>query len=202
MGEVWKKVEGWPYAVDSEGQQVRRTQNAPGTWAGRVLKNQTDKDGYLWIVLCHDRKRLPIRLSHVVAEAFIGPRPSPEHGTNHKDGNKQNNRPGNLEWVTSLENIRHAVETGLRRPRVGSRCANAKLNEAKVLKIRGLYSGGGCTEETLSVMFGVTRGAINAILRFKNWRLAGGPRVSKEEKQHRKRLAMLGNTHTLGRRFA
>lgn len=33
---------------------------------------------------------------------------------NHKDGNGDNNRAENLEWVTHRENVEHSVVTGLR----------------------------------------------------------------------------------------
>lgn len=50
----------------------------------------------------------------LIAEAFI-PNPDNKEEVNHIDGNKLNNNVDNLEWVTSAENSRHAVETGLMR---------------------------------------------------------------------------------------
>lgn len=40
----------------------------------------------------------------IVAVAFIGEPPSPQHVVDHIDTNRQNNRPSNLRWVTRLEN--------------------------------------------------------------------------------------------------
>lgn len=40
----------------------------------------------------------------IVAFAFIGEPPTPQHVVDHIDTNRQNNRPENLRWLTKLEN--------------------------------------------------------------------------------------------------
>lgn len=50
----------------------------------------------------------------MVAEVFHGPPQGDRVFVNHKDGNKHNNRPDNLEWVTRSENLIHAYRSGLR----------------------------------------------------------------------------------------
>jgi len=46
-----------------------------------------------------------VRIHRIVATAFHGVPPTKEHVVDHKDTNKQNNRPENLRWVTRLENV-------------------------------------------------------------------------------------------------
>lgn len=41
----------------------------------------------------------------IVACAFLGEPPTPQHIVDHIDTNRQNNRPRNLRWLTKLENI-------------------------------------------------------------------------------------------------
>ena len=45
------------------------------------------------------------RVHRIVATAFIGSAPSPQHVVDHIDTNRSNNRPENLRWLTKLENI-------------------------------------------------------------------------------------------------
>lgn len=53
------------------------------------------------------------KVHHMVADAFLPAKPSPQHQVNHKDGDKHNNEATNIEWVTQSENAKHAVALGL-----------------------------------------------------------------------------------------
>ena len=51
------------------------------------------------------------RIHQIVATAFYGTPPSKEYIVDHQDGNRQNNRPNNLRWVTREENILNNEQT-------------------------------------------------------------------------------------------
>ena len=57
----------------------------------------TVRDGYMKICTT------PVH--RIVATAFHGEQPSPDHVVDHIDTNRMNNQPDNLRWVTRLENI-------------------------------------------------------------------------------------------------
>jgi len=69
-------------------------------------------NGYKLVSLHKDAKRKNHYLHRLVAESFVE-NISGKSQINHKDCNKQNNNACNLEWVSSLENIHHAMSNGL-----------------------------------------------------------------------------------------
>lgn len=68
----------------------RRTDNQ---W---TFGKPNSQNGYMYIS--------QVRVHRIVATAFQGEPPTPEHVVDHIDTNRRNNRPDNLRWLTRLEN--------------------------------------------------------------------------------------------------
>lgn len=173
--EEWRVIPGSEgyYEASSEGRirSVAIQTSSTGRKRGRVLspKPHRRRKGYLCIRFCvPGAKKKSATVHQSVALTFIGPVPEGCQ-VNHKDGNKENNRPGNLEYVTVLENIRHSWETGLHKNdcRKGESNREAKLTEEDVRTIRAIYPAKSLTE--LAVMFGVTNQAISFVVKRKTW---------------------------------
>ncbi len=108
------KAEQWRAVPNTNGKIEVSDHGRVRSWLrdGRFLKVQSDKKGYQRLRVTIERKKMTFKLHRLVAELFI-PNPSRLPQVNHKDGNKHNNYASNLEWVTCLENARHAVKCGL-----------------------------------------------------------------------------------------
>lgn len=61
------------------------------------------------------------RVHRIVAFAFLGQPPTPDHVVDHIDTNRRNNRPENLRWVTKLEN---ALNNPITRKRIEYYCGS------------------------------------------------------------------------------
>lgn len=78
---------------------------------GRILPRKENQDGYLIVRLSKDGVRKQFPVHSLVAHAFV---PGYFDGAevNHKDYDRMNNTPCNLEWITHADNIRHTISGG------------------------------------------------------------------------------------------
>ena len=161
------------YYVTEEGQilsdRVKGSSNKRGPL--RKLTPVIDKKGYCRVKLRNDktRERDDFLVHRLVGEAFI-PNPDNLPEINHKRGIKTDNRVSELEWCTGKENMKHAIETGLYKPR-GEDNGQAKLTWEQVREIRENYKpwdrefGG----QALAKKYGVGDSTIDTIIRGMTW---------------------------------
>lgn len=95
-----------PVEVDEEGRVFSAR-------SGKQITGGCNGAGYLrFSYRLGGRKTKTSTIHRVVAECLV-PNPEDKPTVNHKDGNKTNNHPDNLEWATFSENTQHAYDTGL-----------------------------------------------------------------------------------------
>lgn len=176
---MWRPVVGYElfYEVSDDG-RVRSLDRRVGAKSGgtRVRKARelnaiipTDKD-YWKVDLTNEfavKKR--IRLHHLVAAAFLGPRPNGLLVL-HKDDDKANNRLDNLYYGTHAQNQADSVRNGKHRtntPR-GEKHWMSKLKERDIPEILQLRKQGVPIMQ-IAARFGVTDMPIHDILRGRTW---------------------------------
>lgn len=161
----YKFIEGFPsYFVTKDGRVYSINYRGKRGWT-KQLCFKRDKIGYLAVSLwCDKSKRGKYKRIHrIVAEAFI-PNPENKREVNHKDGIKTNNNVENLEWMTTLENIRHGKEHKLFRSRRGNFSHRSKIKEEQVFRIRQRINNGE-TLKNIAKDYNVDASAIGAIKR-------------------------------------
>lgn len=107
MTEHWKPIFQYHdrYQISDRGGVWSETKNRPMTPYRHAV-------GYLAVGLW-DGDHATTRYVHdLVAQAFLGDRPSPGHEVRHLDGDPLNNSVDNLAWGTRAENMRDAVRHG------------------------------------------------------------------------------------------
>jgi hypothetical protein len=170
---VWKPIPVFEnnYEVSSFG-RLRRALNAPyskATKQGRIITGHLDNGGYLRTCIRVDGKAAKHQIHRLVAMAFVGGYDKCRQ-INHIDGNKINNRPENLEWVSSRENVLHAWRTGLCTPSCqGTKHWKHILSELDVKAILYLLANG-IKGRLLANAFGLQEASISSIKRGKAWK--------------------------------
>lgn len=110
----WKPIKGYEglYEISNDG-RVRRLRFTNGSHdfeKVRECKQTLNTWGYMTVNLSKNGKVNTKRVHRLVANAFLG---ESNLQIDHIDGNKQNNRLDNLEYVTPKENTNRAWSKGL-----------------------------------------------------------------------------------------
>lgn len=107
MKEYYIQASGYPnYEVSNLG-NVRNKKTG-------TVRQPVKRKGYQKIRI----NNRDVAIHRLVADSFYDG-DHKEFQVNHIDGNKSNNFIGNLEFVTGSENVKHAYDTGLKRPSGG-----------------------------------------------------------------------------------
>ena len=181
MTEEWRLIPGLDgYEASSFG-RVRswRRQSGGRLSEPRIRALDVDRDGYAMVAVQLDGKRVRRRVSHLVLEAFKGPRPDGLEAR-HLDGNNTRDHADNLEWSLHLDNIQDKYAHGTmpagdahwsrrmpeRRPR-GER-KGSKLNNDKVRDIRRRRAAGE-TLHSIAALHGIDHALVGRIHARKAW---------------------------------
>jgi hypothetical protein len=143
--EVWKPVVGYPELSHAEVSNLGRVRtldrHAPSKRAkqptqlrrGGIISPWLGRAGYLQIQIKVGEARRKYYVHRLVALAFV---PGHFEGAtvDHIDGDKLNNLPGNLQWVTLSRNTQLQWQTGLVDIR-GEKHPSAKLTNAEAAHV-------------------------------------------------------------------
>ena len=177
--ERWKPVVGYEgmYEVSDRG-QVRGLDRVVWHKGGRSSEGQTLSirgtvkrpwlgGPYPIIRLCRSGKKFTVPIHRLVAEAFLGPPPTPAHEVCHRNGINDDSRVDNLYWGTRKENVADTVRHGRHREGV---LKAAKLKPEDIVGIRRLWNGTSMTAHAIAKQFGVSTGTISMAARGVTWK--------------------------------
>jgi len=170
--EIWKQHPIYTkYDISTLG-EVRRNTDSPYTYAGKILKEFVNLQGYHKLCIRFDGKVRTRPIHQLVIETFVMPISEfPKgHEINHKNGDKGDNRLCNLEIISHSLNVQYAYDRGQKIPLQGEQQGNSTLTNVKVLKIRELCDEGKLLNREIGEMFGVTGECISQIKHRRSWK--------------------------------
>jgi transposase len=175
MATNWKSIKGYEglYEVSACG-KVRSldrviidSKRVERQYAQKIRKTFLS-NGYEYVNLSKKNVTKKLRVHRLVAFAFVKNGHNKPY-VNHKDGNKLNNKCSNLEWVSSKENSRHAVDNGLIDYSKGESHYLSKLTDKKVIEIHLLLQEGlSCRK--IAKIYNISKEIISRINRGVAWK--------------------------------
>lgn len=171
---VIRGVETGLLRIDDEGRVWRIAYQGKAEQIKPIAPKRAETptpSGYLKVHYTHNGKIIYAQAHRLVWQYYYG-NIADGMQINHKDGNKINNHPANLEVVTPRGNVAHAIATGLVRVN-GADNGNARLSDADVVEIRRLYAAGQ-SQATIAAQFGIRQNYVSKLVRGAMRCAAGG----------------------------
>ncbi len=153
MNKEWREILNGRYSVSNDGEVYSRKING-------LLKPHLNHKGYPKVALRCDEKRKAWFVHRLVMNTFVGEIPT-GYVVNHKNGNKQDNRLINLEYVTLAENAHHAMFV--------LKTVHSRLNIPQVRVIKYLLAQN-LKQQTIANIFNVDCSSINGIAKGRDWK--------------------------------
>ena len=151
---IWKRFRDYQYLVSNRGEILNFN-------TGNQKKKSIDTYGYEVTTFFKNGKRRQFKVHRLVAELFVKDFDL-KLDVNHIDGNKLNNHYSNLEWVTSFENTRHAIENGLHINKLTKEdVLDIRRKVVKHCRVNGVIP--------LSRKYGVNEATIRRVVNNKTW---------------------------------
>jgi len=176
--EVWKPIKGWDgiAEISNLGRVKVLARSANFIKNGKpqkcflgekIVSPYVAKNGYLTIAFMVNKVRKKVLVHRAVSHAFV--EGYFEGATvNHIDGNKLNNTPENLEWMSSSDNSKHEWAIGLVDLR-GEKHPSHKLTAKQVRIIRKLLRSQITNPNELSELLNVSAAILYLIQNGKRW---------------------------------
>lgn len=166
MDIEYRELAGYPnYRVGSDGSVWTKRNKIGNRWVTgdwRLMRPTVHDDGYRYVTLYAGGKARSRKVSVMVAEEFIGPKPAAANGRVeccHGNGDRTDDRRSNLSWGTSKENAADRRRHGMTAS--GERNGFAKLTDTQVMEILALR--GKLSQEKIGKMYGVSQVHIGRI---------------------------------------
>lgn len=149
-----KEIKDFPnYRISSDGNILLPN--------GNIKLPSKDNKGYLHITLSKNGKKKTFLVHRIVAQHFI-PNPDNLPQVNHINGDKQDNKVENLEWVTGRDNILKSFDLGLSNYK-GEKCGRCKFSDVTIQQLKNDFKSGK-TRKELSVIYGISYYHVVAII--------------------------------------
>jgi len=169
MPEVWKPIPGFKrYEASNEG-WIRSLWDKNGKKVKKILRPTfPNGNGHLAVGLTKNgttSESLTRQVHSLILLSFAGPCPEGMECI-HQDGDKLNNRIGNLKWGTRSENQQMRV---VMNPESYQECGPGKLLKNEVAQIKRLYHVNHYSQLKIAYCFDISHTTVSKIINGHRW---------------------------------